>query len=423
MPALPASAGPEPPVAVDDAYTTDEDTALVVDADTGVLANDSDPDDDHATLVASLVTDVENGVLALEADGSFTYTPAPDYNGEDTFTYEVSDGTTAVGATVTITIEPVDDPVNGPPVAVEDAYQLAPGETQLVVEDPLEGVLANDTDPDDDELIVSAPAPDIPFGTDLGGTVTVNADGTFTYTPPAEFGCADVDTFLYTASDGELADSALVEILLLLEPVPGEAKLSLSSKFVEYGTLITITGRLPAHAVAIDPVLSIFRTPVGGNRVLLAQGPVDENGKLVVDKKLYKSNFFQVEWEGDLCLLEDDSASKKVTVKARTTGALSGFYSTLGKFKLYHDAVDPTFVGKVIPNHAGLNLWLVLHKKVNGAWKLVFNQKFTLPASSAVGGQIVGLDKDLRYRIRAVFKGHADHARDESPWFFFRFTG
>ena len=66
------------PVAVDDSYSTAEDTALTV-AAPGVLGNDTDVDGDPLTAV--LVSDPAHGTLALNADGSFTYTPAADYNG------------------------------------------------------------------------------------------------------------------------------------------------------------------------------------------------------------------------------------------------------------------------------------------------------------------------------------------------------
>jgi hypothetical protein len=96
------------PVATDDNYSTDEDVTLNV-ATPGVLANDTDADGD--TLTATLVSSTLHGALTLEADGSFTYVPAPAFFGTDSFTYRASDGTVESNtATVTITIEPVNDP-------------------------------------------------------------------------------------------------------------------------------------------------------------------------------------------------------------------------------------------------------------------------------------------------------------------------
>ena len=77
------------PVAVDDAYSMNANTALTVEAP-GILENDIDIEDDPLTVV--LVTDVAHGTLALEADGSFVYTPEVNFTGLVTFTYMANDG-------------------------------------------------------------------------------------------------------------------------------------------------------------------------------------------------------------------------------------------------------------------------------------------------------------------------------------------
>lgn len=97
-----------PPVATNDAYVTNEDTPLNV-AAPGVLGNDTDPNNDPLTAVK--VSDPVHGTLTLNANGSFTYTPAANYNGPDSFTYQASDGTfTSNVATVSITVNAVNDP-------------------------------------------------------------------------------------------------------------------------------------------------------------------------------------------------------------------------------------------------------------------------------------------------------------------------
>ena len=82
------------------------------------------------------------GTLTLNANGSFTYTPAPNFNGADSFTYRANDGTVNSNlATVTINVAAVNDA----PVADDDTY-AATEDTTLTVVAP--GVLANDTDAD-----------------------------------------------------------------------------------------------------------------------------------------------------------------------------------------------------------------------------------------------------------------------------------
>src|SRR5207302_6668871 len=89
---------------------------------------------------ASLVTSPDDGTLALNADGSFTYTPALNFNGSDSFTYKANDGTTDSNvATVTIAINAVNDA----PVAVNDSYTTNE-DTPLTIAAP--GDRKSDTD-------------------------------------------------------------------------------------------------------------------------------------------------------------------------------------------------------------------------------------------------------------------------------------
>ncbi|MCV6978707.1 tandem-95 repeat protein [Mycolicibacterium pulveris] len=185
------------PVAVDDAYDTTEDSVLTV-AGPGVLGNDSDPEGEP--LTATLDTGPSHGTVDLNADGSFTYTPDADYHGADSFSYTVSDGTDTDTATVSITVTPVNDL----PEAVGDTYSVAE-DSVLTVAGP--GVLGNDSDPEGEPLTATL---------DTGpshGTVDLNADGSFTYTPDADYNGAD--SFSYTVSDGTASDTATVSIAVV----------------------------------------------------------------------------------------------------------------------------------------------------------------------------------------------------------------
>ena len=105
------------PVAVDDAYTVNEDQTLTVPAD-GVLSNDTDADFDllsvsevdGAFLNVGFPTATANGTVTLNSNGSFTYTPSGNFYGTDSFNYTVSDGMLGTDtATVTITVTSVND--------------------------------------------------------------------------------------------------------------------------------------------------------------------------------------------------------------------------------------------------------------------------------------------------------------------------
>ncbi|MFO0869322.1 MAG: Ig-like domain-containing protein [Pirellulales bacterium] len=177
------------PVAVADSYATTLNTPLTVAAGSGVLANDTDTNSDP--LTAALVAGPAHGTLTLNTDGSFTYTPTTDYTGSDSFTYQANDGAIDSNiATVTLTI----NALNAAPVAVADSYATTLN-TPLTVAAGT-GVLANDTDTNSDPLtaaLVAGPA---------HGTLTLNANGSFTYTPTT--GYTGSDSFTYRANDGAL---------------------------------------------------------------------------------------------------------------------------------------------------------------------------------------------------------------------------
>ena len=106
----------DPPVAVGDSATTTEDTAVVI----NLVANDTDPDGD-SLLVGSIVQPT-NGTVVNNGDGTVTYTPDPDYNGTESFTYTATDGTNpSNSAAVWVTVTPVNDA----PVAVDDTASTA----------------------------------------------------------------------------------------------------------------------------------------------------------------------------------------------------------------------------------------------------------------------------------------------------------
>jgi hypothetical protein len=197
-------------VAAADAYAVDEDGVL---EGVSVLATDSDlhegaPGEGNTPLAAQLAGSVSHGTLDLRPDGSFTYTPAPDWNGTDFFTYSAmdSEGATSAPATVTITVIPVNDA----PTPVDDQAETDMG-TAVVV-----AVRANDVDADGDALSVSA----VTVAPSHGST-QIMTDGTILYAPaPRFFG---EDGFTYTVDDGHGGTaSAVVRVtvhfVLVLHP-------------------------------------------------------------------------------------------------------------------------------------------------------------------------------------------------------------
>lgn len=172
------------PVANSDVYTTSQNTPL---NGASVLNNDTDAEQPQGSWTASLVTDVSNGSLTLNADGTFTYTPDSGFSGADSFVYQVNDGAGGTAqATVTINVSATP---NTPPVATDDGYTVTSGVA-------LTGnVTTNDTDADGDTLTVSQ------ISGPNSGSLTLNADGSFSYTSNAGF--SGSDSFVYQVDDGK----------------------------------------------------------------------------------------------------------------------------------------------------------------------------------------------------------------------------
>ena len=178
----------DPPVAADDELAAVEDQSLVFTSDS-LLENDSDPA--GRTLAVKLASQPQHGTLQQTSGEGFRYIPNPDYFGNDEFQYWAanSSGSRSELATVRISVQAVNDA----PDAMEDLYRVGRNNTLHASGD--NGVLSNDTDVDSTQLTTR-------LGTEAtNGQVTMAADGTFSYTPKADF--VGTDLFTYYASDGE----------------------------------------------------------------------------------------------------------------------------------------------------------------------------------------------------------------------------
>lgn len=188
---------PDAPVANDDNAAVFEDSGANV---INVLANDFDADGD--TLVVFSVTQGANGAVANNGT-SVSYTPNPDFFGNDSFTYTISDGNGGFdSATVNVAVANINDM----PVANNDNYNMNQDTTLNV---PAPGVLTNDTDADGDTLTATYVVGNGPNN----GTLTLNADGSFSYTPDAGF--TGMDTFNYVANDGSV-DSNVATVTITI---------------------------------------------------------------------------------------------------------------------------------------------------------------------------------------------------------------
>ena len=220
-----------PPELEDDINNTSVDLPV----SGNVLTNDNggDPQDEvqvgdgsgNALTEPTVLTTDQGGTLLIGADGEYTYTPPQGFVGEDSIELEVCDEAGNCG-TQTLVVQVGDtaqNPNNTQPIAENDNFSTFSDPTNP--ETLTSSVLGNDGDPDADPIeVVSAnglPA-GIPFTTANGGSVTVNADGTFEYTPAPGF--MGTDSFSYVVVDTSGAtDDAQVTIEVQPDSTPGSA--------------------------------------------------------------------------------------------------------------------------------------------------------------------------------------------------------
>jgi uncharacterized repeat protein (TIGR01451 family) len=242
MTVVPASQN-RPPDAADNTLTTSEDTP----GDVNVLANDFDPDED--VLVVSGSSDGAHGLVACMAAGACVYTPAANHSGPDSFTYTISDGR---GGTDTATVHVTVTPVNDAPDAVDD--DLTTNQNTAGSLD----VLANDTDPENDDLDVTTLAPAAAHG-----TVVCVPVGICTYTPAPGFN--GNDSFNYGITDGDETSDATVAVTVNAArppPPPPPPPVATLASSVSVSPADPRIGELVTYTIRVDN-----RSPVVANGV------------------------------------------------------------------------------------------------------------------------------------------------------------
>ncbi|AUV86140.1 tandem-95 repeat protein [Vibrio campbellii] len=240
---------PAAPVAGDDIVQTDEDSAIIID----VLANDEDADSENLFIESATVPE-EQGTVEIE-DGKLIFTPAEDFNGDADITYVVSDGELEDEASVTVTVNPLNDA----PVANDDNV-VTDEETPVTID-----ILPNDIDVDGDTLtIVNASVP-----ADQG-TVEI-VDGKLVFTPVKNFN--GEATISYTVSDGALEDSA--EVSVTVNPINDAPVANDDSAVTDEDTPVTIDV-LPNDTDIEGDTLTIVNASV----------PADQGTVEIVDGKL-----------------------------------------------------------------------------------------------------------------------------------------
>ncbi len=247
-----------------------EDLSVATDEDVSVTITLAGHVGASATPTYAISADPTNGTLSQfdSASGTVVYTPDPDYNGSDQFTYTVSDGTqTAGAATVDITVHFVNDP----PQAVDDSATTVEGQAVTI------DVLQNDSDPEGNFDLDSVDSPS-------HGTTSIQ-NGQVRYTPSNGF--SGTDTFTYTISDHlGVTDSATVTVTVTALNDPPSA--TDDSASVDEDQVVTIDVLQNDSDPDGDPLtIDSVTTPANGQATIVA-GEIE----YVPDADYYGSDSF-----------------------------------------------------------------------------------------------------------------------------------
>lgn len=230
----------DPPVAVNDTKNALEDTSVTIKP----LANDYDPEGAPVTLTGVYTT---NGSAAISGT-NIVFRASTNYSGTVVLNYTISDGLLSATGWVTVAVSPVNDA----PVAGADAF-ATPKDTTLTI--PPAGVLANDFDVDNTSL-------DAWLLTDVShGSLVLNLDGSFTYTPHA--GYVGPDSFTYEACDGP-DDSPPTTVTINVTPVSEPLKIR-SGQMMDRGFELHLSGAEDSFYVILASADNLRWTPISTN--------------------------------------------------------------------------------------------------------------------------------------------------------------
>ncbi|WP_144895661.1 Ig-like domain-containing protein [Lutibacter sp. Hel_I_33_5] len=266
------------PIAQDDSVTINEDTNATI----NVITNDSDLDGSINNTTVDLDTSspgVQNtkttpeGVWTVNASGVVSFDPIDDYNGTANLTYTVKDNEGVLSNSGTISA--IVTPVNDAPVAANDAVATDPNVPVAIP------VLTNDTDVDNTTLTVSSIT-----SNPTQGSVTINANGTITYTPNPSF-TNGTDTFTYQVCDavsGGLCDTASVSVSVPNTPLSPTANPD-TNTVAEGGTLnVVLPGVLSNDTDANLDTLSIVDFKIGADTFTAGQtATITDKGTLKIN--------------------------------------------------------------------------------------------------------------------------------------------
>jgi VCBS repeat-containing protein len=252
------------PTIQDDSFTGPKDQIIAG----NVLTNDPGVTGGTIRVINSTV----NGVLSYDnAKGDFTYKPTTGYQGSDSFTYLITspDGSASRVATVSLLIG------NSAPISVDDNFST---NEDIVLNG---NVLLNDNDPNNDTMTA------LVSNNPTHGTLVFNNNGTFTYTPDANYSGSDF--FTYQASDG-ISKGNVAKVQLTVNPVNG-TPVAVNDSFISTNNQHAISGNVLTNDQDVEGSPLTATLKIGPTHGILSLNP---NGSFTyqADARYYGTDSF-----------------------------------------------------------------------------------------------------------------------------------
>jgi hypothetical protein len=194
---------------------------------------------------------------------------------------------------------------------------------------------------------------------------------------------------------------------------------------------VTVTARLGDGASS--GTISIWRTPFGRSKRLVQTGAVDVTGRFAVRLPLARTNTFSATFSGDETHVPSTSATLRVAVKVRITGAMVGGYARSGVYRLYHyhsscparHARCVLYHTTVYPNHHAQCVYFRLEALLGRRWRMLGTTGCVrLGTASKARIRIIynASVRGVRFRINSVFKGDRANDAAGAAWSYFKVT-
>ncbi|MFH0294095.1 tandem-95 repeat protein, partial [Vibrio alginolyticus] len=282
----PVNDAPEPQ---DQAFTVGEDGLLTF-TDADLLTGATDVEGDNLTVEGVTYTGAD-GVLTDNGDGTYSFAPNENFNGDVNFTFDVSDGTDTTSANIDVSVTPENDP----PVAGSTSYTVHE-DNSITISD--EQLLANSSDIEGDVAISSVSY----SGND--GVLEINGDGTYTFSPNENF-TGDVSLDVVVVDEDGAVDTTTAGIIVLEVNDPPIA--GTTSYTIDEDEVITISAeQLLANSSDIEGEVALDSVSYSGS-----EGIFTDNGDGTFS--FAPNQNFNGEVNLDVVVVDEDGATASTT--------------------------------------------------------------------------------------------------------------